>query len=35
MLYDVVSGECCFSKKYNLHIIDRVAGGDGSDRIQR
>ena len=49
MLYD---GEnYCFSKKYNLHIIDRVgggdynmvtvpeveklAGGDGSGRIQR
>lgn len=28
MLYDVASGEYCFSKKYNLHIIDRVGGGD-------
>ena len=28
MLYNVASGEYCFSKKYNLHIIDRVGGGD-------
>ena len=28
MLYDVASGEYCFSKKYELHIIDRVGGGD-------
>ena len=28
MLYDVVSGEYCFSKKYSLHIIDRIGGGD-------
>ena len=28
MLYDVASGEYCFSKKYDLHIIDRVGGGD-------
>ena len=28
MLYDVASGEYCFSKKYALHIIDRVGGGD-------
>ena len=28
MLYDVKSGEYCFSKKYDLHIIDRVGGGD-------
>ena len=28
MLYDVKSGEYCFSKKYELHIIDRVGGGD-------
>ncbi len=28
MLFDVASGEYCFSKKYNLHIIDRVGGGD-------
>ena len=27
MLYDVASNEYCFSKKYNLHIIDRVGGG--------
>ena len=28
MLYDAASGEYCFSKKYELHIIDRVGGGD-------
>ena len=28
MLYDAASKEFCFSKKYNLHIIDRVGGGD-------
>lgn len=28
MLYDVASDEYCFSKKYHLHIIDRVGGGD-------
>ena len=28
MLYDVQSGEYCFSKKYHLHIIDRIGGGD-------
>ncbi len=28
MLYDVASDEYCFSKKYNLRIIDRVGGGD-------
>ena len=28
MLYDVKSGEYCFSKKYELHIVDRVGGGD-------
>ena len=28
MLYDVASNEYCFSKKYELHIIDRVGGGD-------
>ena len=27
MLYDVASGEYCFSKKYELRIIDRVGGG--------
>lgn len=28
MLYDAASGAYCFSKKYQLHIIDRVGGGD-------
>ena len=28
MLYDAASGECCFSKLYHLHIIDRIGGGD-------
>ena len=28
MLYDVKSDEYCFSKKYELRIIDRVGGGD-------
>ena len=28
MLYDVKSDEYCFSKKYQLRIIDRVGGGD-------
>ena len=28
MLYDAASYEYCFSKKYELHIIDRVGGGD-------
>lgn len=28
MLFDVHSNEYCFSKKYDLHIIDRVGGGD-------
>ena len=28
MLYDVASDEYCFSKKYELKIIDRVGGGD-------
>lgn len=28
MLYNVASGEYCFSKKYDLHIVDRVGGGD-------
>lgn len=28
MLYDVKRGDFCFSKKYDLHIIDRVGGGD-------
>jgi len=28
MLYNVATNEYCFSKKYELHIIDRVGGGD-------
>lgn len=28
MLYDVFGDEYCFSKKYDLHIVDRVGGGD-------
>ena len=28
MLYDAASGEYCFSKRYELRIIDRVGGGD-------
>ena len=28
MLYDVASDEYCFSKKYELKMIDRVGGGD-------
>lgn len=28
MLCNVAKDEYCFSKKYNLHIIDRVGGGD-------
>ena len=28
MLYNVAKDEYCFSKKYHLHIIDRVGGGD-------
>ncbi len=28
MLYNVADNEYCFSKKYELHIIDRVGGGD-------
>ncbi|MBQ8360281.1 MAG: sugar kinase, partial [Oscillospiraceae bacterium] len=28
MLYNAHKDEYCFSKKYNLHIIDRVGGGD-------
>ena len=28
MLYDARKDEYCFSKKYDLHIIDRVGGGD-------
>ena len=29
------TAEYCFSKKYDLHIIDRVGGGDSFGRIQR
>ena len=28
MLFNVKDNEYCFSKKYDLHIIDRVGGGD-------
>ncbi len=28
MLYNAANDEYCFSKKYDLHIIDRVGGGD-------
>ena len=28
MLYNVKNDEYCFSKKYSLHIIDRIGGGD-------
>ena len=28
MLFDAKTGEYCFSKKYELRIIDRVGGGD-------
>ena len=28
MLHNVANDEYCFSKKYDLHIIDRVGGGD-------
>lgn len=28
MLYNRDTDEYCFSKKYNLHIVDRVGGGD-------
>ncbi|MDO5399494.1 MAG: sugar kinase [Eubacteriales bacterium] len=28
MLYDAAGGEYCFSRQYDLHIIDRVGGGD-------
>ena len=28
MLYNVAKDEYCFSKKYEVHIIDRVGGGD-------
>ena len=28
MLFDAVGDEYHFSKKYDLHIVDRVGGGD-------
>ena len=28
LLYNAVSDEYCFSRKYDLHIVDRVGGGD-------
>lgn len=28
MIYKAATGETCFSKKYDLHIVDRVGGGD-------
>ena len=28
MLYDAAGDEYCFSKKYALHIVDRIGGGD-------
>lgn len=28
MLYDAGGGACCFSREYDLHIVDRVGGGD-------
>ncbi len=28
MLYDCADNKSYFSKKYNLHIVDRVGGGD-------
>ena len=28
MLYDAPTNQYCFSKSYNLHIVDRVGGGD-------
>ncbi len=28
MLYNVAENSYCFSKKYDLHIVDRVGGGD-------
>lgn len=28
LLYDAASGECAFSRQYDLHIVDRVGGGD-------
>lgn len=28
MLYDSKTGEACFSRRYHLHLVDRVGGGD-------
>ncbi len=28
MLYDAVSDTTCFAKKYSIHIVDRIGGGD-------
>ncbi len=28
MLYDAAKDECCFSRVYHLHIVDRIGGGD-------
>ena len=28
LLYDVASGEYCFSKSYHMHLVDRGGGGD-------
>ena len=28
LLYNVETGEYCFSKSYHMHIVDRVGGGD-------
>lgn len=28
MLYDAVSDAVCFAKKYSIHIVDRIGGGD-------
>lgn len=33
MLYD--GTDYYFSKKYKMHIVDRVGGGDSSGRVQR
>lgn len=33
MLYD--GKDYYFSKRYNMQSVDRVGGGDGSDRVQR
>jgi len=33
MLYD--GKDYYFSNKYKMQIVDRVAGGDGSGRVQR